>query len=121
MRRGALLGVSGAACVAGILLALAGCGGAGRGPAWPRSAGTVASEDWSEDGGESIAPHTTRAAAVEQSAEPVAETKVAEEPAARSNGDGGGSAATPEAPVASETLELSDEVLGEEIIIEIED
>lgn len=81
----------------------------------------MASEDWSEDGGESIAPHTTRAAAVERSAEPVAETKVAEAPAARSDGDGGGSAATPEAPAVSDPIELPDEVLGEEIIIEIED
>jgi len=101
-------------------LAVAGCGS--RGPAWPKSAGTVASTEWSEDGGESIAPHTARAAAVERSAEPTPEAKPAEAPAAKPDepeaaGSGSGSAA-----VDLETpIELPDEVFGEEIIIEIED
>lgn len=101
------------------LLAGAACGGS-RGPAWPKSAGTVAVSEWSEDGGESIAPHTARAAAVEKSAEPETETKAVEapapkpaEPAAESSGAG---SADSEAPI-----ELLDEVIGEEIIIEIED
>lgn len=106
------------AAVASGSAASAGCGS--RGPAWPKSAGTVASAEWSEDGGESIAPHTARAAAIERSAEPAPEAKPADAPAAKPaepEAAGSGSAAVdPEVPI-----DLPDEVLGEEIIIEIED
>lgn len=108
------------------LLVAVGAGSAGtacgssRGPAWPKSAGTVAVSEWSEDGGESIAPHTAHAAAVEKSAEPETETKAAEapapkpaEPAAEDSAAGSADSETP--------IELLDEVIGEEIIIEIED
>jgi hypothetical protein len=101
-----------AALAASAGLAVTGCGS--RGPAWPRSAGTVASTEWSEDGGESIAPHTARAAAVERSAEPAPEAKPADAPAAKPaepEAAGSGSAA-----VDAETpLDLPE--LGEEIII----
>ncbi len=112
-----------AALIALLTLFVAAGGGAAcgsRGPAWPKSAGTVAVSEWSEDGGESIAPHTARAAAVEKSAEPETETKAVEAPAPKpaepaAEGSGAGSADS-EAPI-----ELLDEVIGEEIIIEIED
>jgi hypothetical protein len=95
----------------------AGCGGGG--PAWPKSAGTVASADWSEDGGESIAPHTARAAAIERSAEPTPEAKPVEAEAAKPAVI---DAATPAPAIDPEVpIDLPDEVLGEEIIIEIED
>jgi hypothetical protein len=101
-------------CVAG---GAGGCGGGG--PAWPKSAGTVASADWSEDGGESIAPHTARAAAIERSAEPTPEAKPVEAEAAK---PAVLDAATPPPAIDPEVpIDLPDEVLGEEIIIEIED
>lgn len=61
--------------LAGVLtIALAACGGGGgdgAGPAWPKSAGWEAPEDWKEDGGESIEPQlAAEAAAIEASEEP---------------------------------------------------
>jgi hypothetical protein len=95
-----------------------GCGG---GPAWPRSAGTVAVEDWKEDGGESIAPHTSRASAIERSAEPVVEPKIAEVPPPQTELSGEGTGSASAAPAADAPVELLEEIQGEEIIIEIED
>jgi hypothetical protein len=97
--------------------ALASCGS--RGPAWPKSAGTVASADWSEDGGESIAPHaaSTNASAVERSAEPAPEAKAPAPAAKPAEPEAAGTGTVdPEVPI-----ELPDEVLGEEIIIEIDE
>lgn len=106
-----------AAIAVGAGVVVAGCGGSG--PAWPKSAGTVASSDWTEDGGESIAPHTALAAAIERSAEPVTEAKPVEAAAAK---PAEAEAAVPAAAVDPEVpIELPDEVMGEEIIIEIED
>lgn len=104
-----------------LLSCLCSCAGNSGGPAWPKSAGTVASEDWSEDGGESIAPFTTRAVAVERSAEPVAEAKPAEAVASKAAEPAEPPRTTPEAAPSSDPIELPDEVIGEEIIIEIED
>ncbi len=103
------------------LASLAGCGGAS-GPAWPKSAGSVVVDEWKDDGGESIDPHASRATAVERSAEPAPETKVAAaepakpEPEPAGAGSGSGSAAPAEEP----PIEL-EEIQGEEIIIEIDD
>lgn len=102
-------------------LSALGCGGGG--PAWPKSAGTVAVEEWTEDGGESIAPHTTRATAVERSAEPTPEVKVAESAPAKvePSGEGAGSGSGSAVPPSEAPIELTEEIQGEEIIIEIED
>jgi hypothetical protein len=78
------------------------------------------SEDWNEDGGESIAPRTSRAVEVERSAEPVVEAKV-DPPASRSAEPSGAPAQATEPAASAEPIELPDEVMGEEIIIEIED
>lgn len=109
------------AAIAAALL-LTACGG-NRGPAWPKSAGTVAVEEWKEDGGESIEPQTASATAVERSAEPTPEVKVAEAaPAAPSpaEGSGAGSGSGSAAPVEEVPVDLT-EIQAEEIIIEIED
>ena len=49
-----------------LVVALAGCHGASSsGPAWPKSAGTVAPDGYEDDGGESLAPHPRHVAAIE--------------------------------------------------------
>lgn len=45
--------LGGALCA---VLATAACHAGARGPAWPKSAGKVAVDDWKEDGGQSLAP-----------------------------------------------------------------
>lgn len=103
-------------------LLLASCGG-NRGPAWPKSAGAVTVDEWKEDGGESIEPQASRATAIERSAEPTPEVKVAEAPAAPpapAEGSGAGSGSGSAAPVEEVPVDLT-EIQGEEIIIEIED
>ncbi len=111
------------ACAAfAAVLLLASCGG-NRGPAWPKSAGAVTVDEWSEDGGESIEPRPSRATSVERSAEPTPEVKVAEapaEPAEPAGGSGAGSGSGGAAPAEEVPVDLT-EIQGEEIIIEIED
>jgi|GEM_PF-2646715 len=47
-------------------LALAGChGGGDRGPAWPKSAGTVTPDSYLDDGGESLEPRASHLAGIE--------------------------------------------------------
>jgi hypothetical protein len=102
-------------------LLLASCGG-NRGPAWPKSAGAVTVDEWEEDGGESIEPQASLATAVERSAEPTPEGKVAEAPPAPApdEGSGAGSGSGSAAPVEEVPVDLT-EIQAEEIIIEIED
>lgn len=54
--------------VAALALGLVACGGRAPGPAWPKSAGTVAVADPAEDGGESLEPRgpAEAAAALEE-------------------------------------------------------
>ncbi|MEZ4362429.1 MAG: hypothetical protein R3B48_19725 [Kofleriaceae bacterium] len=112
MRRGAY-----AAWV--LALSLSACAGGGRGPAWPKSAGTLRSEDWKEDGGEPVSPRASVLSSVERSDEPERET-TSEAPAA--SVDVAPDASEPTAPIsAEEPIELDDLDLGEGIVIEIED
>jgi hypothetical protein len=114
-RAGPLQALGLSACAA---LALAACGAGASNAGWPKSAGTVPSEDWTEDGGESIAPRShTPAAAVERT-ESAAEPQAAvvagdvEVPPAVS--------ADPTAP--GDPAPTGEEIqLEEEIIIEISD
>jgi hypothetical protein len=102
-----------------VLVVLAGgCGGASHAPGWPSSAGTVASTDWTQDGGEPISPRSqVGAAAMERSTEPESEAKAkakADEPAAIA-------VSAPDAPATPEASAPEELQLEEEIIIEITD
>lgn len=95
--------------LAAALLVLVACHGArDRGPAWPKSAGTVAPDDYQDDGGESLEPRTNHVAAIEVSADdrpaPVADSP---KPAAPSSDKGTATetSTTPAAPT-TDTIEI---------------
>lgn len=104
--------------------ALAGCSSQTSGPRWPKSAATVAEEDWREDGGQSLAPRAGTPAV-----ETAADRRSELEPAAERTSPEEAPAATPVAPgaelPATSERELQEELdaieLQESIIIEIED
>lgn len=104
--------------------ALGGCTGQSAGPRWPKSAATVAEEDWREDGGQSLAPRAGTPAV-----EAAADRRSELEPAAERTSPAEAPAATPVAPGAvvptTSERELQEELdaieLQESIIIEIED
>jgi hypothetical protein len=91
---------------AGLLVALSACGGArDRGPAWPKSAGTVSPDDYKDDGGESLEPRPSHVAAIEVAPDetPSADVKAAAAPAADK-----GTATSPDTPPTptTETIEI---------------
>jgi len=103
---------------AAIVVAAGACGSAAlpSGPAWPKSAGTVAVEDWKDDGGESLEPRTsTEVAALEDSgdeAEDASEGEDAEEAETEATAD---ETATDE---SSGEVEYEEIFVEEEIVIE---
>jgi hypothetical protein len=71
--------------VAALVLGLVACGHPAAGPAWPKSAGTVAVTDPAEDGGESLEPRgPAEAAAALEEAPDRTLTELLDEPAAPS-------------------------------------
>ncbi|MBK7538520.1 MAG: hypothetical protein IPI49_24760 [Myxococcales bacterium] len=112
------LGVCAALCASAV-----GCRGGGQAPAWPKSAGTVATTDWKEDGGQALAPRPG-IAPVEASDEAREAQEVASVgPASASASPPPPGAATLPAPATEqELLDALDVIeLQEAIIIEIDD
>ena len=91
-----------------LALALAACGRApAAGPAWPKSAGTVAPEDYRDDGGESIQPHPHHVAAIEVATDPSPPASAATADAGEGTSTATDNPATPGLPTGTvETIEI---------------